>query len=1034
VDLDSQGAADWVLWGPLNTGDSIIDPPGHIFARKGNVAPLISEYKPIGNHFINSQAFAHSLCFTGDQQNFCSGSDLTIHGVGNGFEISVAADTTPRTLQLYVATLSADGFVTAFLSDGSAPVATEVGGGGPPTSNTTLYTINYNAASSGQTLTVRFTLNSDGGNGQVSLIGAAINGSSSGSLAPAPQITGISPNPAPANTKVTIAGTNFGAAQAQGGVYFGEVTAQVVNWSDTSIDVTVPGSLQPGNSVQVGIINANGSSNRVSFNTPIYKVSPQNIAMIVGQTRSVSVTDANGNTVIDLGWRTDDLAIVSLSADDPPVITALAPGRATVWAGDVSFPITVYPAGSIPPGTPLWSLPVSSGSAVTDLVPAVPSDSGVDVFALDDGGTLTAVASDGTPVWKVSGIQGSTSAKIIPDFAGNALLKTPYTFTDSQGNFHSTHKIQRAAQGVSQPIDLYTYADQQTTAHNFNDSLSVQGAIPHPGGMLFLHDNVSVRIIDPTGVLPPASATIDSSTVNGQIIPPQIGQMIVAGDGNAYVPYVYQEETDTLTPQLRSTHTVSHVRLLRASPDGSSAKTELRSWTYDETCVPWTPPGHTNADGLQCTSSGPTPSVADNTVITNADIGVAVFSSTILVGCTSAFFSDNLRVSESGCGDSVRHTELTYVAQDAVTSQFPDAAVFNDTAVAFVPALQREDGSYIGTDTTSIMSAASNLIAIGAQGGVLWKKSVSVTPTYITPLYATADGGVIVTSKQVQNCQPNPDRCDTVGTPVRYTLDQDGNTTVQTPDTGAVLSWSDVWYGSPDVLSSVNGNSTVASSGLTSFAFAPISWAPSFWPDGGGSPSPKGAARFMTIRFGPSPKSPGDKMLFANRHTCSENIGLQDCPKTDTFPGSWVWNVEIVAHVDDDASKWVVKQSVKGWHKGTFHLNNQLFNFSEFFHKADDGPFLLPPPLCCFQQDAGQKNIFEIDAPGHLKIHNSLGPIDQLVVVENFTTFVCRADKLNNCMLIKWFNELIVNPGGILDTVNSRTGIGSIEPLIVDVK
>jgi hypothetical protein len=34
----------------------------------------------------------------------------------------------------------------------------------------------------------------------------------------------------------------------------------------------------------------------------------------------------------------------------------------------------------------------------------------------------------------------------------------------------------------------------------------------------------------------------------------------------------------------------------------------------------------------------------------------------------------------------------------------------------------------------------------------------------------------------------------------------------------------------------------------------------------------------------------------------------------------------------------------------------------------------------------------------------------------------------------KWFNELIVNPGGILDTLNSRTGIGSIEPLIVDVK
>lgn len=750
VNLDDQGNADWVLWGPANTGDSLFDLPGFILARKANVAPLISEYKPIGNHFITSQAFAHSLCFAGDQQNYCSGSEITVHGRGNGFEITVAADTTPRTLQLYVGTLSADGVVTAFLSDGSAPPATEVGGTGPPQTNTTLYTINYSAASSGQTLTVRFTLNTDQGDGQVTLIGAAVNGSSSGPLGTAPQVTGISPNPGAANTKVTIAGTNFGPSQGQGGVYLGEVTAQIVNWSDTSIDVIVPAFLQPGNTAQVGVVTANGSSNLVSFSTPVYKISPQNIAMIVGQSRTVSVTDANGNRVTGLGWSTDDLAIVSLSTDDPPVITALAPGQATVWAGDVSFPITVYAADSVQPGTPLWSLPVSSGSTVTDLVPAIPNDSGVDVFVLDSAGGLTAVANDGTPVWKVSGIPNSSLAKIIPDFSGNALLKTPYSFTDSQGNIHNTHKIQQVIQGPNQLIDIYTYTDQQTAPHAFDDSASIQAAIPDPGGMLFIHDNSTISVIDPAGIQPPVNVTLDSSTLNGQAVAPVITQTVVAGDGNSYTPYVFSEETDSTAGSATTIHKVTHSMLLRTSPDGSSAKIALGSWTFDSTCMPWTPPGHTSADGIQCNTSGPTPSVTNNSVITNADSGAAVFTTTVLVGCSTEFFvTAGLFDHGSGCGDTLAHTELTYVAQDAVTSQIPDAIILpNDSGrlEAFVPALQREDGSYIGTDTTSSTFGYSNIVAVGAAGGLLWKKPVSVPPAFLTPIYLTADNNVIVTS------------------------------------------------------------------------------------------------------------------------------------------------------------------------------------------------------------------------------------------------------------------------------------------------
>lgn len=75
----------------------------------------------------------------------------------------------------------------------------------------------------------------------------------------------------------------------------------------------------------------------------------------------------------------------------------------------------------------------------------------------------------------------------------------------------------------------------------------------------------------------------------------------------------------------------------------------------------------------------------------------------------------------------------------------------------------------------------------------------------MTPLYATADGGAIVTSTQPP-CQPTWVVAP-FGTPAcplssqsqaqlgtLYTVDQNGNVTSQTPDPGAILSWSDQSY------------------------------------------------------------------------------------------------------------------------------------------------------------------------------------------------------------------------------------------------
>jgi len=785
----------------VNTGDLIINNPGNVLARKASVAPLISDYRPIGNHFINSVVFANGISFfdSTDTTVGSEGSQVQVFDRNDGYEISVPADTTPRTLQLYVGAELARAKVSAFLSDGSADVVNDTSfddPNGPDFSGfgaNSVYSITYSAASAGQTLTVRYTMDFDYGRGQVALLGAALNGSPVVPTVPAPQIASLSPMSAAINTRLTITGTNFGTQQGDSLVFISTFAAQVVSWSDTSVVAIVPAGLTGGQSAEVQVITDSGFSNTESLNILNYKVQPQDLNMLVGDSRTLLVTDLSGNPISGLGWATSDPTIVTLSTDDPPVITAVGAGSTKVWAGDIPVSVTVFAGIALPPGTPIWTLPVGGGTGNISLVPAVPSVSGADVFAVDDSGTLTAISSDGFPVWKISGVHGGSSAKIIPDFSGNAFLKTPFTFTDAQGHPHSTHKIQKADPSTSQITDLYTYADQEKQFHDFDDSGSIQAAIPDTTGKLFIEDNASVNIIDPTGAQPTVNLSLDSSTVNGVPQAPVIGEMIVAGDGNAYTPYVYSEETDSTSGSTSTTHNVTHLMLLRASADGTSAKTELKSWTFDSTCIPWTPPGGAPDSGTQCNTSGPSPSVTNLSVITNGDQGAAEFTTTVLTGCSTEFFSSPGIVDhETGCGDTLAHTELDYVSQDVVTSQIPDAVVLpNDDGrlQAFVPALQREDGSYIGTDTTSEIFGWSNLIAVGSAGGVLWNQPVTSAPTYITPLYATVDGGMIVQSKQVQNCQSNPPQCDTVGTPISIVINQSGASTAQHTATNESFSW-----------------------------------------------------------------------------------------------------------------------------------------------------------------------------------------------------------------------------------------------------
>jgi hypothetical protein len=146
-------------------------------------------------------------------------------------------------------------------------------------------------------------------------------------------------------------------------------------------------------------------------------VTPSMLNMVVGDTHTIQALSASGQPVTGLTWASSNLSVVSLSTDNPPILTAVAVGHATITAGSGSADVTVS-ATAFAPGTVLWSNP-GDGSGVTSIVPAVPSATGVaDIFAFQNDGTVQAITADGTTAWTAD---VSQATKVLADFLGGLL-------------------------------------------------------------------------------------------------------------------------------------------------------------------------------------------------------------------------------------------------------------------------------------------------------------------------------------------------------------------------------------------------------------------------------------------------------------------------------------------------------------------------------------------------------------------------------------------------------------------------------------
>jgi hypothetical protein len=151
VNLTIEGTNDWAHWGLSNNLS---------FNHKSGVPQQISNLSPIGTSLIEQlidSAIAYSWS---DGTPVTSAANSTtgifITGTRNGYEIQAPADTTHRRLKVYAGLYGVQGNFQAYLSDFSAQPFIDTSVSNVFDNTYVVYTLDYSAASAGQSLIVRY--------------------------------------------------------------------------------------------------------------------------------------------------------------------------------------------------------------------------------------------------------------------------------------------------------------------------------------------------------------------------------------------------------------------------------------------------------------------------------------------------------------------------------------------------------------------------------------------------------------------------------------------------------------------------------------------------------------------------------------------------------------------------------------------------------------------------------------------------------------------------------------------------------------
>jgi len=174
VDLTAEGTADWAYWGRTSATS---------FDHKATGGSQISDITQIGSGpFIHNMPTGIIISWSdGTPEPSVTGNrnNVRTETVGDGFRFTAPADTASRTLKVYVGVWRGNGQLTARLSDASAAeyvdaTPSDVVNG--EFEHMYVYTLDYQAASAGQTLAVEYILTGGPGGGDASISAAILEG------------------------------------------------------------------------------------------------------------------------------------------------------------------------------------------------------------------------------------------------------------------------------------------------------------------------------------------------------------------------------------------------------------------------------------------------------------------------------------------------------------------------------------------------------------------------------------------------------------------------------------------------------------------------------------------------------------------------------------------------------------------------------------------------------------------------------------------------------------------------------------------
>jgi hypothetical protein len=173
VDLTAEGTEDWAHWGFSGTN---ID---HKSVFGSEVNHIIETHVGSPLQYTNNANGYSWSDGTPTVNAVATTTGIYIINTGNSFTLTVLADTTSRTLKLYVGGWMSAGTLTAHLPDGSAADYTDSSFSNLTASYYAVYTITYHAGAANQNLTIRWQMASGPAGGNVTLQAATLQGGGS---------------------------------------------------------------------------------------------------------------------------------------------------------------------------------------------------------------------------------------------------------------------------------------------------------------------------------------------------------------------------------------------------------------------------------------------------------------------------------------------------------------------------------------------------------------------------------------------------------------------------------------------------------------------------------------------------------------------------------------------------------------------------------------------------------------------------------------------------------------------------------------